>query len=144
MHPEMKQVISLCPEPIIAMDGNNKNDCGLNAFKRFIPIFRKEQPKIGAIFCLDALYAVEPAIKLLFENDCHFITSVKETSNALFRQVNEGDQKYHAYSYGIGDKEKKQVILRYRYAENLHLNQDPRSTRVNFVEFWKEIVDRIS
>ncbi len=139
VHPDMKQVITVCPEPIISTDGSNKNDCELNAFKRFIPKFRKEHPKIGAIFCLDALYASEPAIKLLFENDCHFITAVKETQSALFRQVNEGDTKEHEYTYEIGDKVKKQVIHRYRYAENFHLNQDPRSTRVNFLEFWEEI-----
>lgn len=143
VHPDRREVISLCPEPIITQDGSNKNDCELNAFKRFIPKFRRDHPKLNVIFSLDALYATEPPIKLMFKHDCSFITVVKETNGTVFRQVNEGENsgetRQYEYSYEIGDKVKKQVIHRYRYRNNIHLNQDPRSTRVNFVEFWEEI-----
>ena len=68
---------------------------------------------------------------------------MKETNGTVYRQVKEGEasgatQSYE-HSYEIGDKVKKQVIHRYRYIKNVHINQDPRSTRVNFVEFWEEI-----
>lgn len=143
VHPDQKEVLSFCPEPIIAQDGNTKNDCELNAFKRFIPDFRREHPKLNVVVNLDALYATEPPIKLMFEHDCSFIIVVKETNGNVFRQVNDGEKNgetsHHEYSYEIGDKVKKQVIHRFRWRKNIHLNQDPRSTRVNFLEFWEEI-----
>jgi hypothetical protein len=143
VHPNRQEVIPLCPEPVIAQDGNTKNDCELNAFKRFLPKFRQDHPKLSVIMSLDALYSTEPPIKLMFEHDCSFIIVVKETNGTVFRQINDGEVTgetlHHEYSYEIGDKVKKQVIHRYRYMSNIHLNQDPRSTRVNFLEFWEEI-----
>ncbi len=35
VHPDMKTVIPLAPEPIIKQDGERKNDCERNAAKRF-------------------------------------------------------------------------------------------------------------
>lgn len=143
VHPERKEVLPVFPEPIIAQDGDNKNDCELNAFKRFIVSLRREHPKLNLILNLDALYASAPAINLLFEHEYSFITVIKETNRNVFRQVEEGEKSketgHYEYSYEIGDKIKKQVIHKYRYRKNVHLNQDPRSVRVNFVEFWEEI-----
>ncbi len=35
VHPDLKEVIPLCPEPIIKQDGATKNDCERNAARRF-------------------------------------------------------------------------------------------------------------
>lgn len=143
VHPDRSEVISFCPEAIITQDGVTKNDCEQNAFKRFIPNLRREHPKLNAVLALDALYATEPPIKLLFEHEYSFIIGIKETNGTVYDQVKRGEQtgetKTHEYSYEIGDKVKKQVIHRYRYRKNVHIKQDPNSTRVNFVEFWEEI-----
>ena len=37
VHPDLKEVIPLCPEPIIKQDGATKNDCERNAARRFWP-----------------------------------------------------------------------------------------------------------
>ena len=44
VHPDLKEVIPLCPEPIIKQDGATKNDCERNAARRFLSKFRKEHP----------------------------------------------------------------------------------------------------
>lgn len=46
VHPERKEVFPLCPEPVYKEDGLDKNDCELNAFKRFIADFKREHPKL--------------------------------------------------------------------------------------------------
>jgi hypothetical protein len=35
-NPDCRQVIPLCPEPILKQDGTTKNDCERNAFHRFL------------------------------------------------------------------------------------------------------------
>lgn len=143
VHPDKKEVIPLCPEAIVSQDGDNKNDCEQNAFKRFINDLKKEHPKLNCILSLDALYAVEPVVKLLLKHEYSFIIGVKETNANIFRQLNVGEDngktEHLEYSYEIGDKVKKQVIHRYRFVKNVHLKQDPESVRVNVVEFWEEI-----
>lgn len=143
VHPDQKEVFPLCPEPIIKQDGENKNDCEQNAFKRFLKNFRREHPKLDVVINLDALFAAEPPIRLMMENDCSFITSVKETNGTVFMQVQDGEKdnttKHYQYSYEIGDKIKKQVVHRYRYRSNVRINQSMKSPKVNFVEFWEEI-----
>ena len=143
IHPDLKEVIALCPEPISNRDGSSKNDCEQNAFKRFIKDFRREHPKLDVVVALDALYATEPPITLMFENDLSFIIGVKETKNSLYMQVNDGEKsgltKKHEYDFEIGDKIKKNVHHNYRYIKNVRLGQDMESPRVNFVEFWEKI-----
>ena len=41
LHPDMRQVIPLAPEPIINADGNDKNDCERNAGKRLVGKIRE-------------------------------------------------------------------------------------------------------
>lgn len=143
VHPDLKEVIPLCPEPISNRDGSSKNDCEQNAFKRFIKDFRREHPKLDVIVALDALYATEPPITLMFENGLSFIITVKETKGSLYMQVNDGEgsgeTKHHEYDFEIGDKIKKNVNHKYRYIKSVRLGQDMTSPRVNFVEFWERI-----
>jgi hypothetical protein len=143
VHPECKEVFPFCPEPIYNQDGKTKNDCEQNAFKRFIEDFRNEHPKLDVVLLLDALYATEPPLRLLFEKDCSFIVSVKETNGTVYMQVNEGEEdgstKHHEYSYETGEKVLKTVHHKYRYRENVRLTQKMSSPKVNFVEFWETI-----
>jgi len=47
VHPEIKQVIPLAPEPIIKQDGENKNDCERNAGKRLLQKIRLANVSVG-------------------------------------------------------------------------------------------------
>ncbi len=42
VHPDLKEVIPLAPEPIIKQDGQTKNDCERNAAKRFFEQLRRD------------------------------------------------------------------------------------------------------
>lgn len=77
VHPDMKQVIPLAPEPIIKSDGKKKNDCERNAAKRLLERLRKEHPHLPMIFVEDALYANGPHIDELKKQGIHYILGVK-------------------------------------------------------------------
>ena len=51
VHPDIKQVLPLAPEPIQNTDGTKKQDCEINAGKRFIGNLRKTHPKLKIIRC---------------------------------------------------------------------------------------------
>ena len=44
VHPDLKEVIPLAPEPIIQQDGQTKNDCERNATRRWLKQFRHRIP----------------------------------------------------------------------------------------------------
>ena len=46
VHPDLKEVIPLAPEPIIQQDGQTKNDCERNAAKRFFEQLRRDHPHL--------------------------------------------------------------------------------------------------
>lgn len=142
VHPYRKEVISLCPEPIIKQDGLDKNDCEYNAFKRFLADFRREHPKLRVILLLDGLYANTPFVELLNEYDMPFIISVKTTKKALFRHFKE-EQKagltHVSHDHiNFGEKIKKLKTRRYEYTKELKLGQDKDSAKVNFINFMEK------
>ena len=141
VHPDIKQVIALCPEPIMRLDGNSKNDSEQTAFRRFLKDFKREHPKLKIIFILDALYANGPIIKLLREYGYEFIIGVKGTKSLLFLNIKEGERtgetKFHETSFEFGEKVIKTTKMNYRYANNVRLHQDVDSPFINFVEVFE-------
>ena len=67
VHPDLKEVIPLAPEPIIQQDGQTKNDCERNATRRWLQRFRREHPHLPVIVVEDALAADAPHLKDLRE-----------------------------------------------------------------------------
>lgn len=81
VHPDQKEVFPLCPEPISKADGSTKNDCEQNAMKRLLADFRREHPRLEAIFTEDALGAKGPYLRSILEIGAHFIVNVNPTGN---------------------------------------------------------------
>jgi len=78
--PNNHQIISLEPEFITPQDGSIKQDCELNAAKRWIE--RNEQlAKKRAIILGDDLFSREPFCKLLLSKGFHFILVCKPDSH---------------------------------------------------------------
>src|SRR5208337_168069 len=73
VHPDLKVVIPLAPEPIIQQDGQTKNDCERNATRRWLKRFRQEHPHLPVIVVEDALSANAPHLRDLREACAHYI-----------------------------------------------------------------------
>ena len=87
-HPNFKEVIPICPEPIMKEDGVKKNDCERNASERLLKDFRREHPHLPVIIVEDALSSNGPHLRLLKELNMSFITVVKPDGNkSLFEWV---------------------------------------------------------
>lgn len=146
VHPDQREVFSFCPEPIVLQDGVNKNDCEINAFKRFVADFRREHHKLRTIFVLDALYASTPVIELLKVHKIPFIINVKTTMDLLMSQIKE--EKLKGMMGSIvevefqGEKVVKKLETVYTYSNQVRLFQK-EGPRVNFIECqetltWKD------
>ncbi|MHC1725848.1 MAG: transposase [Syntrophobacteraceae bacterium] len=137
-HPDHKEVIPLMPEPISKQDGETKNDCELNAARRFIRRFRKEHPHLKVIFVYDAISPNGPFISFLKEYDCRFILSVKESDHAfLFKQLDTVVESAEADELVIEDPKDPEKIHGLRWVNNLSINASHRDVRVNLLEYWE-------
>jgi hypothetical protein len=104
----LKQVIPVMPEEICIQDGDNKEDCEINAFKRFIDKFTKDHNKLGVIINGDALYASTPVIKKIHEHHANYIFKVKHGSHKFL--IESMKSKVKERTYGISRRGNKIVI----------------------------------
>jgi len=138
VHPDQREVFSFCPEPIMVQDGVDKNDCEINAFKRFIADFRREHPKLAVIFTLDALYANTPVLELLKAHRIPYLITVKDNMDLLMSQIKEERQKGQLGSLVEvefrGEKIIKKLESVYTFSNELRLFQLREAPKVNFIQ----------
>lgn len=140
-HPEFKEVIPICPEPIMKEDGATKNDCERNAAIRLLNDFRREHPHLPVIVVEDALSANGPHLNLLKELNMSFITVVKPKGNAyLFDWVNgfnwkEGRKKWDESQGEYSFIDKNGNTHKFQFINNAPLNETYENFKVNFLEY---------
>ena len=138
VHPDHREVIPLCPEPITRQDGNTKNDCERNAAKRLLLDTRREHPHLKFIVVEDALAANGPHVLLLNELDMHFILGVKPGDHqALFEQVEEKTRQQQVEEFSFTDPDEEAVTHQFRFVNRLSLNGQHPDLYVNFLEYWE-------
>lgn len=149
VHPERKEVIPLCPEMIIKQDGNDKNDCERNAAKRFLDRFRNEHPHLKTIVVEDALASNAPHINELKRYNCEFVLGVKPDGNKfLFDYVDnalkkesgsviefEQEEIVTLNPKGKIRKKPKKVIHKFKFMNNIPLNESNQELKVNFLDY---------
>ena len=87
VHPDIKKVIPLMQEFISNDDGEEKQDCEVNASKRWLDNFTNPTDK-KLIILGDDLYSREPMIKKVLEQKHSYVFVAKTTSHKyLYEQV---------------------------------------------------------
>ena len=87
VHPDIKKVIPLMQEFISNDDGEEKQDCEVNASKRWLDNFTNPTSK-KLIILGDDLYSREPMIKKVLEQKHSYVFVAKTTSHKyLYEQV---------------------------------------------------------
>jgi len=134
VHPDVKQVLPLAPEPISNKDGSKKQDCEINAGKRMVSRIRKTHPKLKIIITADGLYSKQPFIDELKESGMSYILVAKPTDHKiLFEWVDE--------LTGLGDgnkfevKQPKGIKHEYEWINDVPLNGSAHADKVNFFQF---------
>lgn len=135
MHPDLRQVLPLIPEPILGGDGETKNDCEQVAVKRLLKRLREDYPKLPLTIVEDALFAKGPHLKLLKELGLSYIIGVKEGDHAhLFDAVKIHEDHETMEGFVQRDDSKKKTII-YRFVNGLELNKSHPDIQVNFLEY---------
>lgn len=135
VHPNQKTVIPLAPEPIIKQDGEKKNDCERNAAKRFFEKLRQDHPHLPIIITEDALSANAPHIKELKRHNLRFILGVKPGDHAyLFDYAAQAQAEGKTTEF---ERQEKGVTHRFRFLNDVPLNESNTDVRVNFLEYWE-------
>lgn len=133
VHPEIKEVIPLAPEPIQKQDGESKNDCERNAAKRLLPKIRRQHPHLKFIVVEDGLASNGPHVRDLIDNRMHFILGVKPGDHAfLFEQVEAARRQ--GRSPKLSRKE-GDITAEVSWVRSVPLNESNRDLRVDFLEY---------
>jgi hypothetical protein len=134
VHPDMRQVLPLAPEPISNRDGTKKQDCERNAAKRLIPKIKATYPKLNIIVTADALYSNQPFIDELKTADMSFILVAKPADHKLlFEWVTELIQLDDGGSLELADEKGRRH--RYQWVNQVPLNGTKDADLVNFFQY---------
>jgi hypothetical protein len=137
IHPDVRAVIPLMPEPIVQQDGTRKNDCERMAAKRFIAQLRHDYPHLKFIITEDSLSSNAPHIETLHAHHLHYILGVKAGDHAwLFQQVEAADRAGRVTHYTRHDRSTG-LVHRFRFVNQVPLNASNANVHVNFIEYWE-------
>src|SRR6266478_4759324 len=143
IHPDMRAVIPLMPEPIVKQDGTAKNDCERNAAKRFVAKLHQDHPHLKFIVTEDSLSSNAPHIETLQAYDLRYLLGVKEGDHAyLFKQVQAAEHAGRVTYYERHDRAAG-VVHRFRFVNDVPLNESHTDVRVNFIEYWERSADKV-
>src|SRR5277367_2951073 len=142
VHPNLKEVIPLAPEPIIQQDGHTKNDCERNATRRWLKKFREEHPHLRVIIVEDALSANAPHLKDLAEARARYIIGVKPGDHTfLFEHLRDLDEAGRIQVLTLADPATN-ILHHFRFCNGAPLNESNPDVLVNVLEYWEVHPDR--
>ena len=133
------QILPLEVEEIINSDGQEKQDCEVNAAKRLIARLRKQHPKLKMTIGGDGIYSHEPMIIELRHYRFDFILVAKPGDHKeMFSELEEMEKIGWVKTGGWEErKANKRYVTRYRLAHQVPLTAS-HNTYVNFLEIWQE------
>ena len=136
VHPDLREVVPFCPEPIIQQDGTDKGDGERSAAVRAFAHFRAEHPKLRVIVVEDALSAEGPHIQTLKSHDFRFILSVKPGKQVtLFKQFEQAELDGEVEVLTLVDPDG--TLHHYRWLTDAALNKKYAHERVGMLEYWE-------
>jgi hypothetical protein len=142
VHPDLKEVIPLAPEPIIQQDGQTKNDCERNATRRWLKRFRQEHPHLPVIVVEDALSANAPHLRDLREARTPYIIGVKPGDHGfLFAHWQALDEAGQIQILTVVDPA-TDVLHHFRFCTATPLNESNPDELVNVLQYWEVHPDR--
>ena len=128
MHPDQAVVIPFMPEEICNADGTSKQDCEMNAAKRFIANTRRDHPQLGIIFCGDGLFSKQPIINDVIAQRGHYIFVAKPKDHKYLMEWLAAYPKLNEAQFS----DEKNNIHYYEWMNDVPLNGQENSIRVNF------------
>jgi hypothetical protein len=137
VHPDLKEVIPLAPEPIVQQDGETKNDCERNATRRWLQRFRQEYPHLPVIVVEDSLSSNAPHLRDLRQARAHYIIGVKPGDHGfLFEHLQAAEEAGQIEVLTLDDPATG-VLHHFRFHNGAPLNESNADELVNVLEYWE-------
>jgi hypothetical protein len=141
MHPNKKQVIPVMPEAIMNKDGTDKQDCELNAAKRFISNLSRAHPRQKFMLCGDGLMSNQPMIEQAIAGQMHFLFVAKPGNHKYLVEWLEA-YKTLPSTQVIDDKGNTHI---YTWQNDVPLNGNKKTLNVNWFQYqFKNRVGKIT
>jgi hypothetical protein len=126
-----KEVLSLLPEPIIKQDGYIKNDCEINAFKRYLNKIERVYPNVKFMIIADGLSSKATLIEEIKRYGHNFVLVCKPGDHKfLFEHVENSRSIMETCSNVDGKR-----VERYSWINSISLNRSKSECKVNFLEY---------
>lgn len=142
VNPDINRVLPLMQEFISNEDGEDKQDCEINASKRWLDNFDNPTNK-KLIILGDDLYSREPVIKGVLEKDYSYIfVAKKESHKYLYEQIDMVKNLETIDTKKVSKivSGKKQIIT-YNYINDLSIkNPQGRTNNLPQIVNWCEII----
>lgn len=134
-HPKSNKVLPLFPEVISNKDGQEKQDCEINASKRWLDREHQISKHYKLLLLGDDLYCKTSLIKKAIEKQHSYIFVCKESSHkkmyetiGYVQRLEEVDTKVVSKI----NKSRKKEIYHYEYLNEVNLTGDKDSIKVNW------------
>jgi len=142
VHPSLKKVIALFQEFITNEDGSEKQDCEVNATKRWLDTFdilKFFKKKYKVIILGDDLYSRYPMIQKILDKGHSFILVCKEKSHTvLYKTIESYKQAKSVQTYTISRTHNgKKQTLTYNWINKIYLNGNKED---NIEVNWCELI----
>ncbi len=134
VHPNLKQVIPLMPEEIRNTDGTEKQDCEINAGKRFIRQLRKDHPQMKFTIGGDGLNSKQPFIELIRQEGMNFILVAKPADHKIMMEWVDEQKTLGEVKIKRVDDDKGRTHV-YEWINQVPLNGKKDGILVNFFSY---------
>lgn len=128
-HPDCSEVIPFMPEHIVNTDGATKQDCEMNAAKRYIQILKKEHPQMGFLLGGDSLFSRQPIIEDVLDLNMHYLFAAKPEDHKVMMRTIDEYQDMDEIEF-LDKKDRRHV---YEWILNVPLNGNKETINVNFL-----------
>jgi len=134
--PGNEHVVALEPEFILPQDGHDKQDCEMQAAKRWINKQGRHYASRGVTILGDDLFSRQPFCQLLQDNRFHFILVCKpDTHPILYETLDFLSKNNVIQSFSTRQWNGKQAeISTYRFANQVPLRSGEEAITVNWCE----------
>jgi hypothetical protein len=134
--PGVRQAVPMRPEFVTPQDGAEKQDCEINASKRWLEDTASWLREAGAVLLGDDLYAHTPFCRKVLLHDLHFIfTCLRESHKAAYEWLDllePGDFQTVRETRREADGRKRTWTV--RFARGIPLSGGDGALRVNWIE----------
>jgi hypothetical protein len=135
--PGHAQVVPLRPEFIRPQDGQIKQDCEINAAKRWLAAYAEGYSTGNDTLLGDDLYAHQPFCRQVLLHDFHFLFTCKPSSHGHLYgwvEASEPGRDLHTLKRRIKGKSNRWEYYQYRWANHVPLTDSDDALQVNWCE----------